>query len=73
MQLSIQKLERLIEKAKAQIELDSSLSDVLEFDVCGEADTHLGDDHVAVWIKSGYAECNGKQIYNHWEPVRAEI
>lgn len=70
-QLSIEKLEHIILLAKEQQKTDSSLSSTLQFSLIDKSDTHLGDDHVAVWQQSAYAECDGKLLYNHWIPVNA--
>lgn len=68
-QLSIKKLEYLIAKAKEAKKLDNSLSNTIEIYCIEEASGHLSDDHVAVWIKSSYAECDGELLYNHWLPI----
>lgn len=68
-QLSINKLEHLIKLAKAAKLKDESLSSTLQIELISDSDTHLGDDHIGVTVKSGYAECNGTLIYAHWLPV----
>lgn len=70
-QLSIEKLEYIIALAKKQQKADDSLSTTLQFTLIDKIDSHLGDDHVAVWLQSGYAECNGVLLYNHFIPVKA--
>ena len=61
-QISIEKLEQLIDTAKRSIETDSDLSHTLELELVKSNDTHLGDDKIYVEIKSGYAECNSKGL-----------
>lgn len=68
-QLSIKKLEYLIGMAKAAKAKDSSLSNTFEIELVDSSDTHLGDDHIAVYQKSGYAECDSKLMYAHWLPI----
>lgn len=65
-QLSIEKLEHIIALAKEERKKDNSLSSVLEITLIDSIGTNLGDDHVAVWQHSNYAECSGKLIFNHW-------
>lgn len=68
--LSIEKLEHIIALAKKAKSLDSSLSSSLEFELNDHYNAHNSDDHVSVWVNSGYVECNGECIYNHWLPVK---
>ncbi len=68
-QLSIEKLEHIITLARKAKSLDNSLSTTLQFTLIDKIDSHLGDDHVAVWQQSGFAECNGELLYNHFIPM----
>lgn len=63
MQMTIQRLQNIIDMAKGFKELDSSLSDTIEFELLKEKDTHLGSDTVRVLQKSAYGECNGKYLF----------
>lgn len=64
MKMTIQYLENIVNMAKGFKELDSSLSDTIEFDLLKEKDTFLGSDTIKVHQKSAYSECNGKNLIN---------
>ena len=63
LQINIEKLQNIIDAAKAAMKKDSSLSNILQIEVTKENDTHLGSDTVGVILKSNYAECNGEPIF----------
>lgn len=66
-QVSIEMLERIVQNAKAAKAKDNSLSNTIELNFVRDGNTHLGTDQVGAWLKSGYAECNGELIFNHWK------
>jgi hypothetical protein len=66
-QVSIEMLERIVKNAKSAKAKDSSLSNTVELDFVRDSHTHLGTDQVGAWLKSGYAECNGELLFNHWK------
>lgn len=63
LQIDIEKLQRIIEAARAAKQRDSSLSDTMEIKVTTLTDTHLGSDTVGVILKSRYGECIGQAIF----------
>lgn len=62
-QLTIETLEMIIDEAKHQQSIDSSLSSTLEFELINGTDTWLGNDRLSVILKSGYQECYGQKLY----------
>lgn len=60
MKMTIQRLGNIINMAKGFKELDSSLSDTIEFELLKEKDTFLGSDTIRVHQKSVYSECINK-------------
>jgi hypothetical protein len=62
-QVTIQQLESIIENAKKAKELDNSLSSTIIIDSTKPTDSHLGGDIINAYLKSGYSECNSKNIY----------
>lgn len=65
--LNIDMLQRIIDNAKEQIKKDNSLSGIVEINRISESDTHLGSDHVAVWVKSSFQDGQGVLVMNHWK------
>ena len=62
-QITIEKLERIIDAAKRAQKNDSSLSNTIELEVAKKADTHTGSDMVGVILLSSYSDCNGTVIF----------
>jgi len=62
-QITIQQLEAIIKSTKKAKELDNSLSDTIIIDSIKSTDLHLGGDDINAYLKSGYSECNSKNIY----------
>ena len=61
-QIKIDLLKKIVQEAETMKSHDSSLSDTLLFTVIHSTETHLGNDRIAVELKSGYSECIGKSI-----------
>ena len=61
-QLSIEKLERILSEAKLLKHHDSSLSNTVQLTLIKENDTHNGSDVVEAYLKSSYSECDSKSI-----------
>jgi hypothetical protein len=64
-QISIEKLERILNAAKEAIKYNSSLSDTIEIVVLQPSDTHCGSDRISVELKSSYSECIGHLIFEN--------
>lgn len=63
-QIKIDDLKKIIERAEEEITHDSSLSSTLKIDLINECDTHTGSDAVLVTVKSSYQECIGCELHN---------
>jgi oligoribonuclease NrnB/cAMP/cGMP phosphodiesterase (DHH superfamily) len=63
-QISIEKLEQLIQDAKLARTTDNSLSHTLEIKVLKETDTLTGSDDVSVKIISSYQDAQGLVVWN---------
>jgi hypothetical protein len=62
-QISLDHLRKIIYNAETAKRNDSSLSETLIFELDQETDSHLGSDITRVTLKSGYQECNGREIW----------
>jgi hypothetical protein len=63
-QIKIDDLKKIIERAEEEITHDSSLSSTLKIDLINECDTHTGSDELLVTVKSSYQECIGYELHN---------
>ena len=62
-QINLDHLRKIIHNAETAKKNDSSLSETLVFELDKETDSHLGSDVIRVTLKSGYSECNGREIW----------
>jgi hypothetical protein len=62
-QISLDHLRKIIYNAETAKKNDSSLSEILVFELDKETDSHLGSDGIRVTLKSGYSECYGREIW----------
>ena len=63
LQITIEKLQQILDAAKAKVENDQYLSNTIEIEITNKSETHLGSDTVGCEIKSGYSDCNGEVFF----------
>lgn len=61
-QISIKKLQNIIEIAKDRKRHNHSVSRCIEIELVKKSDTHCGNDDVKVYLKNSYSECNSTLI-----------
>lgn len=62
-QLTLQQMRSIIEKAENKQKQDNSFSDTVIITVLKETDYLTGGDEIVAHLVSGFQECNSYQIY----------